>query len=154
MSKEISPQLRAVGDAFKPTLKPDATTGVTGHDEAAIKDVFTQFLPENINLDVVESVQDFTLLMAAGLTLAHGEVQEEHLKAHPELKSGSLKVKLGHSQIETVYERERSGTAMGKEWRKFGVATTDVVLGVGRKKTDHKTVVAYLGERGASVFSN
>lgn len=153
--EELNPRIREIADAVKPELVLDATTNVTvPKDEKQLDDVFARFLPPTLTMDGLKDSQDFTLDITAGLALAHGELQQDHMKANPELKSGSLKVKLGYSTIENSYERERSGTAMGKPWQKFGVSNTDVILGSGRKKTDLKKVVSYLGESAASVFAN
>ena len=152
--EDLNQQVRDIADALRPELVIDKATGVASVDEKKAEDVFAKFLPAELTMDSVRAVQDYTLNIAAGVTLAHGEAQRDHLKENAELSSGSLKVKLGYSQIETSYERERSGVAMGKPWKKHGVTNTDVQLGTGRKNGDYKAVVKYLGEDAASVFAN
>lgn len=155
MSRDnLNQVVREIADALRPELILDKATGVATADEKKVEDVFAKFLPAELTMDSVRAVQDYTLNIAAGVTLAHGEAQRDHLKEHADLSSGSLKVKLGHSSIETSYERERSGVAMGKPWKKQGIANTDVLLGTGRKNGDYKAVVKYLGEDAASVFAN
>jgi len=152
MSKEVAANIRAIADALKPTIEIDPTTGVA--TAATAEDVFAQFLPDTITMDTVKDVQGALIDFAAGQTLAHGEMQINHLSKHPELKSGSLSTKIGHSTFESSIKRETSGTAMGKPWRKQGVAVTDVVLGSGRKKSDYNNVVAHLAAHAESVFAN
>lgn len=156
MSREsLNQRIVEIADAIKPELVLDATTNVTvAKDEAALNDVFSKYLPPELTMDGVKAAQEFTLDVAAAVTLAHGELQQDHMLANPDLKSGSLKVKLGHSTIENSYERERSGVAMGKPWKKNGVSNTDITTGTGRKVTDFKKVVSYLGDSAASVFAN
>jgi len=144
--------IRAIADALKPAIEIDPTTGVAKADTA--EDIFAQFLPATITLDTVKDVQGAMLDFSAAQTLAHGELQINHMHKHPELKSGSLSTKIGYSSFESSIKRETSGVAMGKAWKKQGVAVTDVVLGTGRKKSDYNTAVAYLGEHAESVFAN
>lgn len=155
MSREnLDQRIVEIADAIKPELALDATTNVTvAKDEAALNDVFSKYLPPELTMDGLKAGQEFTLDIAAALTLAHGELQQDHMLANKDLTTGSLKVKLGHSTIENSYDRKRSGVAMGKPWEKFGVSNTDVILGTGRLTSKHKKVVSYLGE-SASVFAN
>lgn len=150
--KQPADNIRAIADALKPAIEIDPTTGVA--TAATAEDIFTKFLPDTVTLDTVKDVQGAMLDFAAAQTLAHGELQINHLHKHPELKSGSLSTKIGHSTFESSIKRETSGVAMGKPWKKQGVATTDVILGSGRKKSDYNTVVSYLGEHAESIFSN
>lgn len=156
MSREtLNARVVEIADAIKPELVLDATTNVTvAKDEAALNDVFSKYLPPELTMDGLKAGQEFTLDVAAALTLAHGELQQDHMVANQDLKSGSLKVKLGHSTIENSYERKRSGVAMGKPWEKHGVSNTDVTLGSGRQTSNYKKVVSYLGDTAASVFAN
>jgi hypothetical protein len=151
MSKDLNPVVRALADDLKPFLAIDEVTGVTNanHD----KDVFEKHLPENLTLELLEAGQDFTVTAAAAISLAHGELQQAAMLKNKELASGSVKIKLGHVSIENSYTRKKSGTAMGKPWEKYGVSSTDVTIGVGRKGADLKAVVNYLAE-SASVFAN
>lgn len=151
-AKQPADNIRAIADALKPAIEIDPTTGIA--TAATAEDIFTQFLPDTITLDTVKDVQGAMLDFAAAQTLAHGELQINHLKKHTELDRGSLSTKIGHSTFESSIKRKTSGTAMGKAWEKHGVANTDVTLGSGRKKSDYNTVVQYLGEHAESVFSN
>lgn len=156
MSREdLNQRTRDIADAAKPHLAIDATTNVTTvRDEKALEDAFSKFLPESLTMDGLKAGQEFTLDITAGLTLAHGELQQTHMAEHKDAPTGSLKVKLGFATIENTFERHRKGTAMGKDWEKFGISTTDVTLGTGRQRGEYKRVVTYLGAEAAKAFSN
>jgi len=151
-TKEISPRTREIADALKVGGSVNATTGQT--DLPAHADVFDKYLASGVTMDLVLSVQDATIEYAEATTLAVGELQQEAMEQNPELQKGQATVKFGHSSIETSYRRKASGTAMGKEWAKYGIATTDVLIASGRKKGGYNTVVSYLGDEAAKVFAN
>ena len=71
-----------------------------------------------------------------------------------ELDRTTLRTKIGHSAIDTSYSRHKSGTAAGAEWNKYGVAKSDLIIGVGRRTGSYKQVVAYLGEEAEKVFAS
>lgn len=152
--EDLNQQVRDRADAIKAEAQYDESTNSSHMDKEKSEDIFSRFLPADLTLDQVKQSQEELLLFAAAGTLANGELQQERMVANKDLKVGSMKLTVGHSIVETSYERSRSGTAMGKPWEKFGVANTDFILGAGRKKTDQKQVVAYLGEEAKSVFSN
>lgn len=154
MSKDLNPVVRSIADDLKSqsAIVLDEVTNVA--DSKNTNDVFQKYLPEGLTFELLEAGQDFTILAAAGVSLAHGELQRDAMVKNKELVSGSVKVKLGHTVIENSYTRKKSGTAMGKPWEKYGVSNTDVTLGVGRKGADLKHVVNYLSEDAASVFAN
>lgn len=152
MSKDIPQNIRDIADALKPEISFDTATGHATADNAEA--VFNKFLPESLPVEHVTLVQDHLIDFAAAHALAVGERSLEVLKEHSELKSTSLKSKVGHFGYETSVERERSGTAMGKEWRKRGIVNTDVIVGQGRRRSAHKAVVSYIGEQAESVFGN
>jgi len=151
-TKEISPRIREIADALKVGGSVNATTGHA--DLPAATDVFTKYLSTGVTMDTVLQVQDSTIEYAEATTLAHGELQQEAMAQNPELQKGQAAIKFGHSTIETNYRRKASGTAMGKDWEKFGIATTDVLIASGRKKGGYNTVVSYLGDEAAKVFAN
>lgn len=150
MSKEIAANVRTLADAIKPTISYSADTGIG--EAAGLEDVFAKHLPESINIETVKLVQESLLDLAAAQTLACAELSQGIVtKDQP---NTSLKTKVGYSQLETSYIREKSGVAMGKPWQKFGVVDTDLTLGVGRKNGNYKAVVAYAGEEATKAFSN
>lgn len=155
MSKEISLPVRALADSLKAVGTVEAATGGKAKIvyEGA-EDVFAKHLPESMTLDTIKAGQDALMLFATAHTLATGELGQAAMVKDKELASVSVKTKLGYGQIDTSYDRKREGTAMGKPWAKYGTANTDVIVGVGRKASDYKAVVAHLGEVAASVFAN
>lgn len=152
MSKDITPEVRTIADGLKESIALDLETGTGTLDNA--EDVFAKYLPEGKSIEDIKSSVDFVMNCANAQTLAFGELSQKAMQEHKELNQTSLKTKAFYSSFETSYDRKRSGTAMGKAWAKYGVVSTDVTIGVGRKSTTYKNVVAYLGEEGASVFSN
>lgn len=151
-TKEISPRIREIADALKVGATVNSTTGHA--DLPAHADVFSKYLNTGVTMDLVLQVQDSTIEYAEATTLAVGELEQEAMQQFPELQKGQATVKFGHSSIETSYRRKASGTAMGKAWEKFGIATTDVLIASGRKKGGYNTVVSYLGDEAAKVFAN
>jgi len=152
MSKEISPRTREIADALKVDATVDAGTGFTKLVSA--DEVFAKYLPTGVTMDTVLQVQDSTIEYAEAVTLANGELQQAAMQANNELQKGQVSAKFGHATIESSYRRSASGTAMGKPWEKFGIATTDVIVASGRKKGGYNAVVSYLGDEASKVFAN
>lgn len=152
MSVEITSKVRNLANDLKAAaeLNKDTREVVFAGEE----DIFTKHLKEGVTLDVVKDVQDELLDFAAARTLAHGEFSNEQGKADKELTQTTSKGKIGYSQFDSSWDRERSGTAMGKPWKKNGVTATDLTLGAGRKSGQYKAAVAFVGEQAASIFAN
>jgi len=149
---EISTKVRTLGTELRGVAVLNKETREIEFPGA--EDIFTKHLKEGLTLDIVKDVQDELLDYAAAKTLAVGEFSNEHAAKDKELHGTTSKTKIGYSQFESSWDRERSGTAMGKPWKKFGVTSTDVTLGTGRKNGQYKTVVSYVGEEAAKVFAN
>ena len=148
----FNPAIRALADDLKTVGKVNGDTRQT--DFEGSDDIFSKHMPEGQTLDSHKAHQDFLLIATSATTLANGELQQESMQKDKDHHKGSFKVLLGHASIEGTYDRERSGTAMGKPWKNHGVAKTDLVVGTGRKLTDHNKVVNYLSESAKSVFDN
>ena len=155
MSTEINPRTREIVDALKGAgAKFDEATGNTTIEKSKADAVLASYLPTGITMDTVLQVQDVTIEFAEVGTLLNGEIQQEAMQANTAHQKGSLQLKFGHSTIETNYRREASGTAMGKPWHKYGIATTDVVVASGRKKGGYNAVVAHLAAEAGKVFAS
>lgn len=152
MSKEISAPVRALAEDLKSAATLDKTTKVRTFE--GTDDIFNKHLPEGHTIEMLKTSQDFLCTVGAAVTLAHGELSQVDMSKDKELDKLGTKVKVGFSVVESSYERKREGKAMGKEWVKYGIANTDITVGVGRKVSDYKAVVAHLGEQAASVFAN
>lgn len=152
MSKEIPSAVRALADDLKSKLTIDEATGVATIDGA--EDIFARHLPASLTLDQVKDTQDHLLNFTAAQTLAQGEASLDVMAKNSDLKVTTLKSNVGYSQVDSSFHREKSGTAMDKDWRKRGVASADFTLGTGRRKGGFKAVVDHLGEKADSVFAN
>lgn len=152
MSKEIAPHIRTLADELKAITIIDATTGA-GAQEGS-DDIITKFLPPAVTMEVIKDVQGVLLDVAAAQTLAFGEKSQEAMTLNKELERTTMRSKIGHGAIDTSYSRHKHGQAAGADWNKYGVAKTDVIVGVGRRTSHYKSVVSYLGDEAAKVFAN
>lgn len=148
----IDSKVRTIADELKAIGKVDANTGHIEYEGS--EDVFVKNLREGLTLDMVKQVHEETMIYAAAQTLATGELSNEPMLNNPDLKRTTAKEVVGFARIETVYDRKRSGSVKGTPWTNYGVADTDVVMGVGRKAAQYKDVVNYLGKQAESIFSN
>lgn len=147
----IAENVRGMANELKERLTYDDTG--TGQFDGA-EDVFVKYLPEGLTLDNVKSVQETLLDYSAAQTLAQGEKSQELLTNNRDLQSTSVKSRIGYSSVESSYKRETHGVVKDKPWRKYGVASTDVVLGTGRKSTTYRDIVTHLGDEAEKVFCN
>lgn len=150
MSKELNPLVRTIADELKAITTIDVANG--NGDMAGFDDVVLKHLPPSLSSDGLKEAQGFMIDVAAAQTLAFGEKSQEVMVENKELERTTLRTKLGHSAIDTSYTREKSGTTNGSEWKKQGVAKSDVIIGVGRRNSHYKDVVSYLGDEAAKVF--
>lgn len=155
-NKEIPAIVRTIGDALKAHTLLTVTEGKA---EASanienLEELVTPFLPETLNIEQLKTAQGFMIDVASAQTLALGEKSQELLVENKAIERVTLRTRLGDSAIDTSYSRHKSGNANGSEWHRYGVGKTDVVIGVGRRAGGYKSVVGYLGEEAAKVFSN
>ena len=149
---QVSDTTLALAADLKAVGKVNSDNGVAEFD--GYEDIFAKHMPAGQTIDSHKEHHDFLLTAAAAVTLAHGELQQDSMVENKDQQKGSTKVSLGHSSIEASYDRERSGTAMGKPWKNYGVAKTDVIIGTGRQRGEYNKVVNYLGDSAKSVFDN
>lgn len=150
MSKELNPLVRTIADELKAVTNIDAASG--NGDIPGFDDIVLKHLPPSLSADGLKDAQGFMIDVASAQTLAFGEKSQEVMVAHKDLQRTTLRTKLGHSAIDTSYTREKSGTTNNVEWKKNGVAKSDVIIGVGRRNSNYKDVVSYLGDEAAKVF--
>lgn len=151
MANEIKPRIRQIADELKSSLQIDSTGKITIEQK---DDMWDKHLSEGITMDMVKKVQEDIMDAAAGFTLAVGEYSQNTMKDNKELESTSARVTFGYSAFENEFTRHRKGAVKGVAWEKFGVASTDIVLGAGRKSRDYRNVVNYLEETSKSIFQN
>ena len=152
MSKELNPLVRTIADELKAAASVDAATGTGAVD--GFEDIIHKHLPPSLSADGLKDAQGFLIDVTAAQTLAFGEVSQAAMQANPELSGTTLRTKLGHSAIDTSYTREKSGTTNNVEWKKHGVAKSDLIIGTGRRNSHYKDVVSYLGDEADKVFGN
>lgn len=152
MSKELNPLVRTIADELKAAASIDAASGVGAVD--GFEDIVHKHLPASLSADGLKDAQGFLIDVTAAQTLAFGELSQNTMLANPELQRTTLRSKLGHSAIDTSYTREKSGTTNGVEWKKRGVAKSDLIIGTGRRNSNYKDVVGYLGDEADKVFGN
>lgn len=104
-------------------------------------------------LDELKKHQAGLLEFAAAQTLATGNIGQRKMVEDKTIGRISSRSQVGHSRIDTTYDREVTGTAAGKPWRKLGRAATDVTVGTGATTRAYRDVVAHLAEQGESVFN-
>lgn len=152
---------------FAPTpfIRALATDLKEGHqfNKDTAKVVFTDadakvqnHLTGDLSFEQLKTAQAVLLDITAAHTLAVGEVCEVELKAKTAPNRVTAKTQVGHSAVETSYVKEKTGiSSINKQpWRKTGVATSSLVVGVGRKAAHYKDVQKHLAESAESVFSN
>jgi hypothetical protein len=152
MAKEISPETKSFAD----DLEADGTVNSdTGHSETPnFKTIAEKHLPAGLTFELLEAAHDFTITAGVANTLAAGNLLKKAMVANSGLESGTLKNNLGFAALETSYTRRKSGKVGEKEWTRYGVAKTDIVMGTGRKKAQLNAVYTHLSEEAESVFSN
>lgn len=148
----IDAKVRTIAEELKGIAELDTSTGLIKYQGA--EDIFVKHLREGLTLDIVKQAQEETLVYAAAQTLATGELSNQPMKDNTGLTRTHAKETVGFARIDTVYDRKRSGSVKGTPWVKHGVADTDVILGVGRKATQYKDVVTYLGQQADAVFGD
>lgn len=150
-------------NAIKTNVDQLATALVSGYDfnkdtgvvkYQGVDEKVAAILPEGMSMEQLKSAQELLIDVTAAHTLATGRVGMIELKGKTELNKIQAKSNVGYSAIETSYWKEQTGTTAGKPWRKVGKATSDLVIGVGRKATPYKDVQRHLAEQAESVFSN
>lgn len=149
--------LEKVSDGVK-ALALNLQSGLTFDGEGIgilAADVFEKHLPEGLTMHTVKQVQDTLLDFSDAATLAVAESGIDHLKAHKDLSSVSLKVKAGRDAISTSFERSRDmrNPGTGAQFTKFGISSTKLVSGVGGNRQGYKQIKEYASEKAASVFA-
>jgi len=150
MSKELPDNIKTLAQELEAITTIDSATK-TG-DMPGFEDIVAKYLPPSLSLDQLKDSQGFLIDVASAQTLAFGNKSQAAMAADKDLDRTTLRTKIGHSAIDTSYSRHKSGTAAGAEWNKFGVAKSDVIIGVGRRTSNYKSVVSYLGEEAEKVF--
>lgn len=152
MSKELPDNIKTLAQELQAAVTLDVATK-TG-DIPGFEDIVAKYLPPSLTIDTLKDSQGFLIDVASAQTLAFGNRSQEAMVADKDLDRTTLRTKLGHSAIDTSYSRHKSGTAAGAEWNKYGVAKSDVIIGVGRRTSNYKSVVSYLGEEAEKVFAS
>jgi hypothetical protein len=151
MSKELPEQIKTLAQELEAITTLDVATK-TG-DMPGFEDIVAKYLPPSLSMEALKEGQGFLIDVATAQTLAFGNKSKAAMVEHKDLDRTTLRTKLGHSALDTSYSRHKSGTAAGAEWNKYGVAKTDVIVGVGRRTSNYKSVVSYLGEDAEKVFA-
>jgi hypothetical protein len=152
MSKELPAQIKTLAEELEAVTVLDAATK-TG-DIPGFEDIVAKYLPPSLTMESLKEGQGFLIDVAAAQTLAFGNKSQAAMVADADLDRTTLRTKLGHSAIDTSYSRHKTGVAAGAEWNKYGVAKSDVIVGVGRRTSNYKSVVGYLGDEAAKVFAS
>jgi hypothetical protein len=152
MSKELPAHIKTLADELEAAVTLDVATK-TG-DIPGFEDIVAKHLPPALTMELLKESQGFLIDVTAAQTQAFGNRSQQAMVADKELDRTTLRTKLGHSAIDTSYSRHKSGTAAGAEWNKYGVAKSDLIIGVGRRTGHYKQVVAYLGEEAEKVFAS
>ena len=145
---ELNPQVRELADKLK-------ANHAMGEDKRIeYKDADKLFAENLMSLDDLVKAQSSLLTMGAALTLATGELGQADMIKNKDVNRVSSRAQIGHSRIETTYDRQVSGTAAGKPWVKNGRASTDIVIGTGTSTRAYRDVVSHLASEADKVFSN
>lgn len=152
MAKEISTEIKAFADELEADAKFNADTKQV--ETPNFDTIAAKHMPASLTAELVKEAHDFTVIAGAAQTLAAGNVLKREMISDKDLDKGTMKNTLGHAALETSYERSKSGSVAGKDWKRYGVTRTDVTLGVGRKKAPLTAVYEQLSSEAESVFSN
>lgn len=151
MSELISKEVRTLANAFKENHDYDnSKQRITFKDvEKVIKANSPEDWPD---IKAMKASQEAMININAAHTLAVGELGQDLMKKDKNLQRVSAKTTVGYSSMDTRFDKHLEGTAMGKPWEKYGKAASSMIVGVGRKATPYKDVVAHLAETTEKMF--
>lgn len=149
---EVKANVRTLADSLVSDYDFSADKGKVTFNGAEEK--IKAALPEDMSMDVVQSVQGFLIDTAAAHALALGEVGLKELKKKGSINKITASTRVGYSAVDAAFHRELSGTTAGHDWSKKGKITSSLEIGTGRRNAPFKDVAHYLKEQAESVFSN
>lgn len=149
---ELKSNIRKLADELKADYEFDSKSGKVKFADVEKKVVGN--LPEDLTLNQIKEVQGFLIDTTAAQSLALGEIGLVELKKKGTPNRITASSNFGYSKMESTFHKEMSGNAAGKDWKKFGKTTANLVVGTGRRNAPFKDVQAHLAEKAESVFSN
>src|SRR5690606_40307783 len=118
---EVKQNVRSLADALVSDYEFNADKARVTFNGADEK--IKAALPEDLTMDVVQSVQGFLIDATAAHALALGEVGLKELKKKGSINKITANTRLGYSAADATFYRELSGTTAGREWSKKGKVT-------------------------------
>lgn len=157
MSKETPDALNMTEDATRVSegLQKTGKVSEDGILASSEKDFYKTVLPDDISIDMLKRVQQFSRDFYAGSVHATGVLGEAYLKKHKDVDKVSLeKLALGQDVIRAQYDREvevsspRTGPVTKYGWltgKYTAAASSNGAAQVGRIRT-------HFAEQGAVLF--